>query len=64
MAVPMADPESLATGGTKTSEKRPESTHSVFQSQLRPHPPAMTSGRPLTRFCSAKRRNTSKIASL
>src|SRR5882762_5011610 len=44
IAVPIADPESLATGGTKTSVKSPLAFHLVFQSQFSPHPPAMTSG--------------------
>ena len=55
IAVPMADPESLATGGTNTSEKRPVSFHLVFQSQFRPHPPAMIKGSLLRMFALANR---------
>jgi hypothetical protein len=39
MAVPIAEPESLATGGTNASQNNPDSFHLVFQSQLSPHPP-------------------------
>ena len=45
MAVPIADPESLVQGGTKTEEKWPSVFHLVFHSQFRPHPPGYVEGK-------------------
>ena len=50
VAVPIAEPESLATGGTNTSEKKLVSLHFVFQSQFSPHPPVISNGMPLFIF--------------
>ena len=53
-----------ATGGTKISGNSPDCLHFVFQSQFRPHPPAMINGILFVKFASAKRKNMSNILSL
>lgn len=53
IAVPSAEPESFGHGGTKTEENCPDWRHCAFHSQLRPQPPAIRSGIPSGRCCSA-----------